>query len=1064
MQHPQSTPNTSRRRSGKQPAPKGILPLLLVFGVFLVLMVIIAPQLSKPTVATPQVTETEAGATTYALHITEVMSSNSTSFPDERGAFPDWVEFTNESDQPLPLDQFGFSDRDDKIIFTFPAETLPPHERIIVFCSNESRSEAGKTLHANFKISSAGETLVLYGPNGAIYERVDVPPLNSDLVYAKTLDGWVVSDMPTPGFANTQEGYAAFRASTYLETGALVLNEMVASNHSTIADEDGDYSDWIELYNRSDKEIDLTNLSLSDNPEKLNKWRFPEGAVIGPKGYYLVFASGKDRPGGDGKNPHANFGLSAEKEIVLLSDIHGQLVDQTSYELLPPDQSWGRKEGGDMTWQVFTNPTPNLPNNAASSLQMDYDMIVRNPARVAIMEVMSSNTATLLPDDTKTADWIELYNYGKEAYDLSGCGLSDRINHPRKWRFPAGTIVQPGEYITVVCDGLGQAKAGLLHTNFNLSSMGETVCLSDPSGKILDKLVVPKLLPDLTYGRTLSQSGLFYFAQASPGAPNTGNFNGFAEDPAFATRGGMYERPITVEINVPEGGEVRYTTDCTEPTSESAVYEGPIEVASTTIIRARGYMPGLSPSQVITQTYFISVYATLPVISLVTEPDHVTNVATGMLAKGPLEGNESVWRRPWFEPVRNDKDGYFAHTEYATYGKKLHYDGFMEMYLEDGLQALSTGMEFHVMGQFSLDMPQKSFSLNAKKRFGTGYFEYPVFGDRPFERYKAFALRNGGQDGLYTRVLDGLQARVVAETEGSTVLSQAWQPVIVFLNGEYWGHYNLRERINRHFVAQHEGWSDPDAMDIIEGDGDSSADANWGSIKEYRSLLKYVEDNDLRDDAVMAKVADQVDIDNMFDYFIFEMYFGNTDPGNIRFYKKHGEGNKWKFIFYDVDWGLYDSTAGGPAYVLNPKGMGNYRINNLLIRSVLQNDAMRDKFLRRLGQLFQTEFLPERLLERFDEMIAQIAPEMPMHHDRWAEEMPKEVSLDVPKNGPGAFSYWQQRNKRARNVIRWRPYVFWGMVQDHFQLSDEVMLDYFGPRPPTDNPEILKKLQQQQPK
>ena len=168
----------------------------------------------------------------------------------------------------------------------------------------------------------------------------------------------------------------------------------------------------------------------------------------------------------------------------------------------------------------------------------------------------------------------------------------------------------------------------------------------------------------------------------------------------------------------------------------------------------------------------------------------------------------------------------------------------------------------------------------------------------------------------------------------------------------------------------------------------------------------------------------------------------------IRFYKKHGEGAKWRFIWFDLDWGFFSSENGGVAYVLNPKGMGAQRINNIYIRKVLENPQMRDKFLRRLGELYQTVFRPENIIPQFDAMLAQIQPEMQMHFERWAEEMHPKMSFDVPKNPLGAYNYMIARVSRAYRVINRRPHIFWGMVQDHFGLSNAEMIDYFGPRPP----------------
>lgn len=146
-------------------------------------------------------------------------------------------------------------------------------------------------------------------------------------------------------------------------------------------------------------------------------------------------------------------------------------------------------------------------------------------------------------------------------------------------------------------------------------------------------------------------------------------------------------------------------------------------------------------------------------------------------------------------------------------------------------------MEFSLQGQNSLDFPQKSFKLKAKAKYGTKTFVAKLFDDRPFTEYKSFVLRISGNDSAWTRLIDGFQGRLIdrfnEQTDcPSTVIHQAWRPVVVYLNGVYWGHYNLRERVDRYFVAQHEGLSleEADYMTILEASGT----ANWGSSDDIR--------------------------------------------------------------------------------------------------------------------------------------------------------------------------------------------------------------------------------------
>ena len=196
----------------------------------------------------------------------------------------------------------------------------------------------------------------------------------------------------------------------------------------------------------------------------------------------------------------------------------------------------------------------------------------------------------------------------------------------------------------------------------------------------------------------------------------------------------------------------------------------------------------------------------------------------------------------------------------------------MEYTDENGQLQISQGIRFRVMGQYSLDMPQKSLYIKADGQFGKSEFDYALFDDRPFTTYKSFVLRNGGQDGLYTRVLDGLEARLIDQSD-STLVTQSWKPVIVYINGEYYGHYNMRERAGVDMVAQHEGWANADDIDILQSDGLSTSQITQGSNADYKALYNKVKNADLNSDPdLLAEVEASFDIDNMFDYYIFESF------------------------------------------------------------------------------------------------------------------------------------------------------------------------------------------------
>ena len=509
----------------------------------------------------------------------------------------------------------------------------------------------------------------------------------------------------------------------------------------------------------------------------------------------------------------------------------------------------------------------------------------------------------------------------------------------------------------------------------------------------------------------------------------------------FLIDGGEYTGTVEVTIDAPENSVVYYTTDGSIPTKDDMLYTQGETLTFTrvTALRARALDPTgfLQPSPVITQTYLVNVYHTLPIVSVITDPDNLWNPETGMLTAGDNVNKEKI-------PFKN--------TVYRWVKENLDASpGYVEIYLEDGTQLLDQGMEFKLQGQFSLDMPQKSFKLKAKSEYGDKYFMANLFEDRPFTEYKSFVLRISGNDNAWTRLIDGFQDHLIDCFDEVTdrpveVIYQSWRPVIVYLNGVYWGHYNMRERVDRYFVAQHEGLSleEADNMDVLQ----ANSSVVYGSNREYRALINNVEDMSPGKNAEdLQYILDHIDIDSYFDYMAFEMFFGNSDPGNIRYYKLDGEDSKWKWIIFDMDYGLFNSGFNSPYSYLKEQGAGDQHINNTLIRKLLESDQMLDQFLTRLGEIYQV-FTTEFMLQELEKLVAIIEPEMPLHFSRWAEETDKAITFDNPSTPEGALRYWNQRLDRLRNVLKKRPTYFYEMVQEKFELSDDQMLPFFGPKPP----------------
>jgi hypothetical protein len=277
------------------------------------------------------------------------------------------------------------------------------------------------------------------------------------------------------------------------------------------------------------------------------------------------------------------------------------------------------------------------------------------------------------------------------------------------------------------------------------------------------------------------------------------------------------------------------------------------------------------------------------------------------------------------------------------------------------------------------------------------------------------------------------------------VIHQAWRPVAVYLNGVYWGHMNLRERVDKYFVAQHEGlgFDQADSFDILQASGSTK----YGSNKEFKAMLKKIKAGDpAKNPEDLQYILDNVDVDNLFEYLALEMFVGNSDIGNTRFYRMRSPDSKWRWIWYDADYGLFMSNFDSPKSYTKQKGMGQQNIDNTIFRKLLSVPEYKDRFLRKLGDVFK--FLTtETMLKVLEPLVEEITPEMERHWARWGEENDQMVRSEVPVTVDGAYRYWEKRVERLRNVCRKRPTYLWEMVQNAFELTNAQMEEYLGEKP-----------------
>ena len=952
------------------------------------------------------------------ISFSEVMTQNVSAVKDDFGAYSDWFEITNDIERPVDLNGYMvLRDADGLDIFTFGHQVLQGGESIVVFCSGRSQNKPGYVCHAPFGLTATGEKLTLLSPDGQIVDSVTTPALTRNQSYAFMDGGWAVTALYTPGAANTAEAHTAYAtASSGADAGGAAISEVMIKNRATIADEEGSYSDYIEVANTTDRTINLKGYMLSDDDTMPDKFVFPD-TVVPAGGCVIVFASGEERLQG---TLHASFKLS-RGESVILSTPQGSPLSIVTPVTDGADQAWSLTATG---WTALYPPTPGNSNDDAGLARADEAQRAAAYTEVEITEIMASTADTSLSGGAY--DWIEIHNASQNAVDLSGWGLSDSSSRPRKWQFPSGASIGAGAYMIVFCSGRDTTSSGSYHTNFLLSADGGyQVTLSRPDGTIVDKMAVGRQWADISYGRAQGMSGMRYFVDATPGAANTTyGYAGRAEEAVYSVAGGLYAQgeKLTVSLSCEPGGTIYYTTDCSDPDNTSTPYTGPITLDQTTILRTRVYSASRIPSLTATQSYFFGVSHTMRVVSLVTDPDNLWDYNTGIYVKGP---------NAWAEAP------YGANNQGANFWMDWEKAGNVEIFTTDGETLISQGCGVKLQGQYSRQQEQKAFKIIARSAYSAdNRFRAALFDDRDYTEYQSFILRASGQDSGRTRVRDVLQTSLA---DGTDVMHQAAEMCIVYLNGEYWGHYNMRERINKYSIAQWEGWtSDPEDIDIIkanrtvmQGSNDSfEALLNW--IKKEggataRSKKETLTQADY--DQILEHISSVVDVDNYLDYVIIQIFTGNTDLLNVKRYRSVNEDGLWRWILFDMDWGFHYTDTNSMRRWLDPDGAGSgKKTDNTLFVELMKNPAIQDKFLRRYNELFVSTFNPDSVFGRMAALYAELEPEIDQHLAKWG----------------GSRSVYDREWMSMRSAIYDRYDLMTGYIKDTFSLTDAQMQDYFA--------------------
>lgn len=615
-------------------------------------------------------------------------------------------------------------------------------------------------------------------------------------------------------------------------------------------------------------------------------------------------------------------------------------------------------------------------------------------AELVINEILASSHASDPdPDFGQISDWIEIYNAGTSSINLGDYYLTDNFSTPKKWHFPS-YILDANDYLVIWADDQDTDDSAL-HTNFKLDNNGEVVGIYAADGSVVDTLSFREQLRDVSFGRaTNNQNQLLYFEQPTPGRANASGFasDQTAADVSIDAPSGFYSGTLSASLTT-SSTSIRYTTDGSVPDRNAMLYTSPINMSQTTVLKARAFDSHKLPGPVATRTYFINETTTLPVFSLTADPDHLWDNDIGIYVDENIASRKE-WERP----------------------------GYLEFFEDDGHLAFEQETSIRLFGRTAIYIPQKSLSF-----FFSNTLRYPLFSDHYVKEFDSFLLRSSSDDWHLTMFRDGfIQEMVQANLHMDT---QDYRPAVLFINGEYWGIHNIREKYNESYVATHHD-VDADNIDMLYIDErEEEITVLAGDRVHYDAMINFAENNDLSDPANYQTISQMVDIDNLIDYSIAEVYIGNRSwPWNIRAWRPRTTDGKWQWLIFDLDRGFRYADEN---LLRNDEMMGRFHP----FAELLDNENFKNLFIERLLEYSNGALQPDSLVPLLDSLQANIADEIPRHADRWRDACGNGVC------GINSIDDWNNSVENMRSIVQQRQEIVQNQLADYFNFGSTVQLD-----------------------
>ena len=576
---------------------------------------------------------------------------------------------------------------------------------------------------------------------------------------------------------------------------------------------------------------------------------------------------------------------------------------------------------------------------------------------LVINEVQAANLDQYLDDANCYGGWIELYNPTSQAVQLKNMYLSDGVNEFRL--LVSHGTVPAGGFKTLWFDHYySQGNYGIASKRqipFKLDSEGGIISLLSAERKVVASATYPEAVPRCSWVRTTDGGEEWLWtSEPTPGSSNTASSFSTVRlsAPVVDTDSRVFSDPFSIRVKIPSGTTLVYTTDGSAPTATNGEtsLDGCFDIAETTILRFCLLGEGCLPSPVVTRSFIYQNHAYyLPVLSIVSEPKNFFDNKVGVFVRGTngVSGNGQSsacnWNMDWERPVNME---YLVPVSSGDQSQQT-FDGctcYQSVLNQEMDLEICGGWTRAYGGGWGDDRyweARSSFRLKTDKKYeGVKSIDYPVFPMKPYNKYRCWQVRNGGNDTSH-RIKDAALQQMVLRS-GFYVDCQDYQPAHVFLNGAYFGMFNIRESNNKHFAYSNYGidFEDMDQFDLSNAKYNQKVGDNEAWLQLKALSRKLVQD---KSEETYRQICDLLDIDEYVNYMALECYIGPSDwitnTNNVKGFRSRSDG-KFHFVLFDLDsaFGVSDMLK----QVLNTSGGADV---DDLFRNLMKYDPFRRCFM-----------------------------------------------------------------------------------------------------------------------